>query len=67
MLLPRYPRAATTAKLGPERSRSAATNLAPVLQHAQPPAVLPQANEPCWCGSGRKYKSCHMREDLAGA
>jgi len=21
--------------------------------------VLPQANEPCWCGSGRKYKRCH--------
>jgi methionyl aminopeptidase len=30
-----------------------------VLQHAQPPDVLPQANEPCWCGSGRKYKRCH--------
>jgi methionyl aminopeptidase len=30
-----------------------------VLQSAQPPAVLPQANEPCWCGSGRKYKRCH--------
>ena len=25
----------------------------------QPPAVLPQANEACWCGSGRKYKRCH--------
>ena len=31
-------------------------------------------NLPCWCGSGRKYKSCHMRFDeklkkmqLAGA
>jgi methionyl aminopeptidase len=23
------------------------------------PAVLPQANDPCWCGSGRKYKRCH--------
>jgi methionyl aminopeptidase len=23
------------------------------------PAVLPAANEPCWCGSGRKYKRCH--------
>ena len=22
-------------------------------------------NEPCWCGSGRKYKQCHMRQDLA--
>ncbi|MEX0847405.1 MAG: type I methionyl aminopeptidase [Ilumatobacteraceae bacterium] len=30
-----------------------------MLQSAQPPAVLPQANEPCWCGSGRKYKRCH--------
>ena len=24
-----------------------------------PPAVLPQANDVCWCGSGRKYKRCH--------
>jgi methionyl aminopeptidase len=24
-----------------------------------PPTVLPQANDPCWCGSGRKYKRCH--------
>jgi methionyl aminopeptidase len=30
-----------------------------VLQSAQPPAVLPQANDSCWCGSGRKYKRCH--------
>lgn len=22
-------------------------------------------NEPCWCGSGKKYKNCHMREDEA--
>jgi uncharacterized protein YecA (UPF0149 family) len=20
-------------------------------------------NDPCWCGSGRKYKNCHLRED----
>ena len=20
-------------------------------------------NEPCWCGSGRKYKTCHMIAD----
>lgn len=20
-------------------------------------------NESCWCGSGRKYKSCHMAAD----
>jgi len=24
-----------------------------------PPATLPQANDACWCGSGRKYKRCH--------
>ncbi|MCU0259635.1 MAG: type I methionyl aminopeptidase [Ilumatobacteraceae bacterium] len=27
------------------------------------PAVLPQANDPCWCGSGRKYKRCHKRSE----
>jgi len=23
----------------------------------------PGRNDPCWCGSGEKYKKCHMRED----
>lgn len=23
--------------------------------------VLPKANDPCWCGSGQKYKRCHKR------
>ncbi len=27
------------------------------------PAVPPGRNEPCWCGSGRKYKKCHEPED----
>jgi len=22
-------------------------------------------NDPCWCGSGKKYKACHLREDQA--
>ncbi|MDJ0769061.1 MAG: type I methionyl aminopeptidase [Ilumatobacter sp.] len=30
---------------------------------ASPPAVLPLANEPCWCGSGRKYKRCHKKSE----
>jgi methionyl aminopeptidase len=25
------------------------------------PGVLPSANDPCWCGSGRKYKRCHKQ------
>ena len=28
---------------------------------SQPPATMPQANDPCWCGSGRKYKRCHRK------
>ena len=24
-------------------------------------------NDPCWCGSGKKYKHCHMKEDRAKA
>jgi len=23
----------------------------------------PKRNDECWCGSGKKYKHCHMRED----
>ncbi len=22
-------------------------------------------NDPCWCGSGKKYKHCHMRQDVS--
>ena len=22
-------------------------------------AVMPGRNEPCWCGSGQKFKKCH--------
>jgi hypothetical protein len=25
--------------------------------------VRPGRNEPCWCGSGRKYKKCHLAAD----
>ncbi|TVR41803.1 MAG: type I methionyl aminopeptidase [Planctomycetota bacterium] len=25
--------------------------------------VLPGPNDPCWCGSGRKYKKCHQPKD----
>jgi preprotein translocase subunit SecA len=24
---------------------------------------LPGRNDPCWCGSGKKYKNCHLAED----
>jgi len=25
----------------------------------------PGRNDPCWCGSGKKYKHCHMHQDTA--
>lgn len=27
------------------------------------PAATPGRNEPCWCGSGRKYKKCHLPDE----
>ncbi len=27
------------------------------------PEMRPGRNEPCWCGSNRKYKKCHAPED----
>jgi preprotein translocase subunit SecA len=43
----------------------------------QPPAAQPATvkrdhpklgrNDPCYCGSGKKYKNCHYREDQAAA
>jgi hypothetical protein len=29
----------------------------------QPPTEKPGRNDPCWCGSGKKYKYCHLRQD----
>ncbi|MBN1485037.1 MAG: SEC-C domain-containing protein [Chloroflexia bacterium] len=34
----------------------------------EPPASkseIPGRNDPCWCGSGKKYKHCHLAEDEA--
>jgi Plasmid pRiA4b ORF-3-like protein/SEC-C motif len=27
------------------------------------PEHKPGRNDPCWCGSGKKYKNCHLRQD----
>ncbi len=27
------------------------------------PLQRPGRNDPCWCGSGKKYKKCHLPED----
>ncbi len=36
------------------------------LFRASPPARAPGPNEPCWCGSGKKYKRCHQQQDREG-
>ena len=35
------------------------------LFHRLPPksAMDLQRNDPCWCGSGKKYKKCHYESD----
>jgi hypothetical protein len=38
----------------------------PRAQRPMRPSRKPGRNEPCWCGSGRKYKHCHLRSDEAG-
>ncbi|MCC5915169.1 MAG: SEC-C domain-containing protein [Balneolaceae bacterium] len=30
-------------------------------------ADKPDRNDPCHCGSGQKYKNCHMDKDQSGA
>jgi hypothetical protein len=32
------------------------------LRQSQTPQKLGR-NDPCWCGSGKKYKRCHLRRD----
>lgn len=35
-----------------------------IATYIQPaPDKKPGRNDPCWCGSGRKYKTCHARMD----
>jgi len=36
-------------------------------QPARSSGARPGRNDPCWCGSGKKYKHCHMREDSQGS
>ncbi|MDX2380570.1 MAG: SEC-C domain-containing protein, partial [Acidimicrobiia bacterium] len=37
--------------------------LAEVLPFAQRPKAMARRNDPCPCGSGRKYKACHLGEE----
>ena len=45
---------------GVENGAAAPSRPAPVRKTARQKLGR---NEPCWCGSGRKYKQCHMKQD----
>ncbi|MFO8102038.1 MAG: SEC-C metal-binding domain-containing protein [Dehalococcoidia bacterium] len=39
-------------------------NLLKKILHQPPPeAASLGRNDPCWCGSGKKYKKCHFEAD----
>jgi preprotein translocase subunit SecA len=40
---------------------------APVAQTVRKSGPEVGRNDPCWCGSGKKYKNCHMNSDRAKA
>lgn len=39
------------------------TSASPQSQGTIKTTKRPKPNDPCWCGSGKKYKKCHMEED----
>jgi preprotein translocase subunit SecA len=56
-----HPDAAATSQA--EASTPGATKQAPEPVRVQ---KLPGRNDLCYCGSGKKYKHCHMKLDIAG-
>lgn len=42
-------------------------DLQPVRLVQQRPSRKLKRNDPCWCGSGKKYKRCHVRADQGKA
>lgn len=60
--------ARTVAQLPADRRREVEERLSHRKQRREPVKPIaaqekPGRNDPCWCGSGKKYKDCHWRED----
>jgi preprotein translocase subunit SecA len=68
---PEQPRpAARPPLLAPEPMRQMHLNRGDGAQEKVQPTKAqaePGRNDPCWCGSGKKYKKCHMQADQAKA
>ena len=39
------------------------TPLSPWIARGKPVPRKARRNDPCWCGSGRKYKNCHLLQE----
>jgi hypothetical protein len=50
-----------------EKARPTLDSITPVrpVEPIRKTSPRPGRNDPCWCGSGKKYKKCHMSEDQA--
>ena len=46
---------------GPDCNHDHGPRTEPIRNEVQRPG----RNEPCWCGSGKKYKKCHYAADEA--
>jgi hypothetical protein len=51
------------------RRQARAASVTPPRQVTSPAKnrTAPGRNDPCWCGSGKKYKHCHLRSDQSSA
>ena len=49
--------------LAPGRVQRMPSSLPPEKQQPARVEPPPKRNDPCWCGSGKKYKHCHMKAD----
>jgi len=47
----------------PVRPSSEPSSRPPIVEPIRKTTPRPGRNEPCWCGSGKKYKQCHLRAD----
>ncbi len=55
--------AESMASAGSDMSEFSGGGNAPPAAEPVKKKQLPGRNEPCWCGSGKKYKNCHLRQD----
>jgi preprotein translocase subunit SecA len=53
----------TATRAAPARARTPSSSGIPAASGATPLG----RNDLCWCGSGKKYKHCHMQSDRGGA